>query len=63
MRKNIETLAYELWRDDEIRENDWTLGQVAEKYGEEVERIMDALDVIKIATGQLSIIPPIDWSA
>jgi hypothetical protein len=59
MRKPIERLAWELDRDEEIRE--WKLGQVAEKYNEPIERIMDALDVIKIAKGELSLIPPLDW--
>lgn len=60
MRKPIEKLAWELVHDDEIR--DAKLSEVAEKYGEDVERIMDALDVAKIARGELSLIPPLDWS-
>lgn len=61
MRTSIEGLAWQLWKDDEIREQDMTLKQVAEKYGEPVERIMDALDVIKIVQGQSSQIPALDW--
>lgn len=61
MRKPIEKLAHELWLDEEIRSEGKTLSEVAEKYGEPIERIMDALDVSKIARGELSIIPPIDW--
>jgi hypothetical protein len=60
MRKPIEKLAWELAHDDEIRT--WTLDRVAAKYREDIERIMDALDVIKIARGELSLIPPLDWS-
>lgn len=60
MRKPIEKLAWQLAHDDEIAT--WKLGAVAEKYDEPIERIMDALDVIKIARGELSLIPPLDWS-
>jgi hypothetical protein len=63
MRTPIEKLAWLLWKDDEIRDKEWTLGQVAEKYGEPIERIMDALDVVKIARGELSLIPPLNWEA
>lgn len=61
MRKPIERLAWELWKDEEIRGEGKTIAEVAEKYGESIERIGDALDVSKIARGELSIIPPIDW--
>lgn len=60
MRTPIEKLAWELDHDEE--RHAMTLGQAAAKYNEPIDRIMDALDVIKIVRGeQLRIIPPIEW--
>lgn len=59
MRKPIEKLAWELAHDEETKT--MTLGQAAAKYNEPIDRIMDALDVIKIAKGELSMIPPVEW--
>lgn len=62
MRKSIERLAWELERDrDEI--DTLTLGEVADEYGQSIERIMDALDVIKIVRGDYTQIPSVDWNA
>lgn len=61
MRKGIEKLARELdLAHDRIGAK--SLGEVAELYGESVERIMDALDVIKIKHGQPTQLPAVDWS-
>lgn len=61
MRKSIEKLAWELERDTEIRGNGTSLGEVAEKYGEDLERIMDALDVVKIVRREPTQIPAVEW--
>ena len=69
MRRPIESLAYLLWGEvsrwrEGMDEVGPTVGQMAEKYQETPDRIMDALDVMKIARGdEYTILPPIDWSA
>lgn len=58
MRRAIEQLAFLLSKDkDETK----TLGQLSAEFDEPTERIMDALDVIKIVNGKPTTIPPIDW--
>lgn len=57
MRKSIEKLAWEIEHEDGAM----TLGELAEKYGETTERIMDAIDVLKIAHGQPTQLPPVPW--
>lgn len=56
MRRGIERLAWLL-----AQEEGGTLGEMAEKYDEPVERIMDALDVVKIARGEHTQLPPVNW--
>jgi hypothetical protein len=57
MRKGIERLAYELEREDMSQ----TLGDLAVKYDEPLDRIRDALDVIKIHYGEPTQIPKVPW--
>ena len=59
MRRGIEKLAYLLAR--EPRGEDVTLGDLAKKYDEPVERIMDALDVLKIIRGEPTQLPEVPW--
>jgi hypothetical protein len=58
MRTPIERLAFELSRG--IPGNA-TLGELAKHYGETTERIMDAIDVLKIRKGLPTTFPAIDW--
>jgi hypothetical protein len=60
VRRSIEKLAWMLWVDPHPEGT--TIGDLATRYGEPVDRIMDALDVSKIARGEISIIPPLDWN-
>lgn len=58
LRKGIERLAYELTLEDH---GDISLGELAEKHGQTVERIIDAIDVIKVKRGQPTSLPPVPW--
>jgi len=58
MRTGIEKLAWLLSKE---HGDGVTLGQLATKYGEPVERIQDALDVLKIIRGEPTQIPPVPW--
>ena len=57
MVKGIEKLAYELSFEDK----NMMLGELSEKYGEPIQRIMDALDVLKIKKGIPTQLPPVPW--
>lgn len=59
MRTPIERLAFELAGEPSTL--DVTIGQLARKYDETTERIMDALDVLKIIHGLSTTIPPVPW--
>lgn len=58
MRRGIEKLAWLLAKETE---GTVTMGELARKYDEPIERIMDALDVLKIIRGEATQIPPVDW--
>lgn len=60
MRRTIERLAWLLSKEESKSQ---TLGQLADKYDEPIDRIRDALDVIKIVHGQATQIPAIEWHA
>lgn len=53
----IERLARQI-RDEP---DDVTIGQLADKYDCSPQRILDAIDVIKIRRNQSSTIPPVEW--
>lgn len=57
MRVSIERLAWMI--SDEP--GDATLGELADKYETHVDRIMDAMDVLKIRRGEPTTLPPIEW--
>jgi hypothetical protein len=59
VRRPIERLAWHLSSED----GEATLGALARKYGETTERIMDALDSLKMRRGEPTSLPPVDWSA
>lgn len=58
MRRGIEMLAFLLSQEED---DSVTLGQLAEKYGEDTWRIRDALDVLKIIQHEPTQIPPVPW--
>lgn len=47
MRKCIEKFARELHADESIR-GETTMGEIAERYGESVDRVFDALEMMKV---------------
>ena len=57
MRRGIERLAYLISREPPSA----TLGDLAEKYGETIERLMDAMDADKMRRGIPTSLPPVDW--
>lgn len=61
MRRSIERLAWMIQTEHLARGSGATLGQIAEQYGETVERVMDAVDVIKIVSGEPTVFPPVEW--
>ena len=38
-----------------------TLGEMSRKYSQPMQRIMDAIDVLKIRKGESTQIPPVPW--
>ena len=58
MRRGIEQLAFLLSKEG----GDPTIGQLSAKYEEPIERIMDALDVLKIRQGVPTTIPHVPWT-
>lgn len=60
MRRSIEMLA-RLVIDDRINSPQTTIGELARKYGESTDRVLDAIDVIKIIQGQPTQTPEVDW--
>jgi hypothetical protein len=59
MRTGIEKLAWLIHTGGHPGET--TIGELAKIYDEPVERIMDALDVIKIVHGEPTQLPAVDW--
>lgn len=57
MRRGIEKLAWLIAREG----GNPTMGQLADKFDEPVERIMDACDVVKIVRGEPTQIPEVPW--
>jgi hypothetical protein len=60
VRRPIEKLAWLLWV--EANPDVASISDLATRYGETTDRILDALDVTKIARGEPSLLPPLDWS-
>jgi hypothetical protein len=57
LRVSIERLARQL--SDEP--DDVSLGSLADRYDVSLDRIFDAMDVIKIRRGEPTTIPPVEW--
>lgn len=57
MRRTIEALAWMI----QDAPGEMSLGELARRMGETTERIGDAMDVLKIRTGQPTQVPPVDW--
>lgn len=58
-RRTIEKLAWLInWHSTN---EEHTIGELAVLYGETPERIMDAIDVLKIMRGEPTQFPPVPW--
>lgn len=59
MRRSLPRLAYLLSQDETLLNKKF--GEIAEEYDEEIGRIMDALDLLKVMRGEYREIPDIPW--
>lgn len=55
--RGIEKLAWMLSQEPENA----TLGEIANRYGESIDRIMDGYDALKIRQGKPTQLPPVPW--
>jgi len=64
MRRSLPRLAYMLTQLEKNAPGDYAsmqFGQIAKIFNEEVPRIMDALDLLKVMRGEYQEIPDIPW--
>jgi hypothetical protein len=59
-RRTIEKLAW-LMKWHSTQDEEHTIGELAALYEETPERIMDAIDVLKIMDGEPTQFPPVPW--